>query len=125
MRLFRWIVCIPAAFGASVALGALANYVTSLVGGAAWYAWMLSGAASAFAFFWVVFRVAPARPRSIKWLAVAIVALLGATSLAGSVMGPGEKTPAFAGLAMLLMAAMYARISVDKIEREIGVTAST
>lgn len=122
MRTVRWIVCIPAGFLASVILGAAASWITDAFGGAGWYIWLVSGAASAFAFFWIAFHVAPARTSALKWAVVVIVGLLGLMAAVGPLLVQREPARAFAGVAMIFMAIAYARVSVAQVEADIAET---
>lgn len=122
MRTVRLILCIPAGFLASVILGAAASWITDAFGGASWYIWMVSGAASAFAFFWIAFHVAPARTSGLKWTVVAIVGLFGLMAALGPLLAQREPARAFAGVAMMFMAITYARMSVAQVEGDIAKT---
>jgi len=122
MRTLRWIVCIPAGFLASLILGALAQTVGSAFGGAGWYVWLIGGAASAFAFFGVAFRVAPSRSPALKWALVAVVGGLGLMAAVGPLLAWREPVRAFAGFAMVFMAVSYAKMSVAQIEADIAQT---
>lgn len=124
MRVIRWILCIPAGFVASVILGALAQMLGTAFGGANWYVWMVGGAASGVAFFWVAFRVAPERTAALKWTVVAIVGLLGLMATLGPLMTRRNTARAFAGVAMVVLATSYARKSVDEVHADLSETLS-
>ena len=125
MLFLRWIICIPAAFVGSILLGAIATDVVNAFGVVNWYAWFVSGAASAFAFFWISFRIAPARPPILKWAVVLIIAALGLMAAIGPVIVDKEPMRAFAGVAMLFMAVAYSRMRVSEIEADLAATTGT
>jgi|GEM_PF-4376542 len=132
MRILRWLLCLPAGLVASVIMGALTQIIGSIItgvagnvshgifggSGAGWYVWLVSGLASAIGFFWAAFRVAPARTRALKWTLVLIVGVLGLMAALGPLMVQREQVRAFAGVAMVLMAVTYSRMSVNQIAVE-------
>jgi len=109
-------------FIASVVLGALAKYFLETFSAASWYLWLVSGTASAFGFFWVTFRLAPARPVVLKWALVSIVSGLGLISALGALLFGHERVQAFAGVAMLFIAITYARQTTDEIAADLNST---
>jgi Na+-translocating ferredoxin:NAD+ oxidoreductase RnfD subunit len=104
MRVIRWIACIPLGLIASVLLGTFASVMTEFFGGSAWYVWLVSGAASGYAFFIVTYRVAPAETNALKWIAVFILAVLGAISAIGPFLAGTDRIRSLTGFAMILMA---------------------
>lgn len=122
MRTARWIASIPLGFLASIVVGGICRWVAELFGGDSWYLWMVSGLASAFAFFWTAFRIAPERTRVLKWALVAIVGTLGAMAAAGPLIVQREPISAFSGVAMMFIAFMYSRMSVAQIETDLAQT---
>lgn len=118
MRLLRWIICIPAGFLLSILLGAGGYSTARVLVGSGWSAWLVSGTVSALVFFWISFRIAPARPPALKWTLVVLVALLGLTAAIGPVVSGKNPTQAVAGVAMLCAAIGFARMSSAQIERE-------
>ena len=120
MRLIRWFLCLPAAFAASVAFGALAWWITHFFGGSTWYSWSSSGAASAVSFFFVAFKVAPRATPHLKWISVLIVGGLGTISALGVLMSGNEIVSSLAGLVMLGTAVYYARRPVTEIQTDVA-----
>jgi hypothetical protein len=109
IRTFRWILFLPLALIASVLAGGAVSLAGSLFAGAPWYIWMVSGGASAAAFLFTAFRVAPTMEPVVKWLAVGILGLLGAMAALGPVMAGSDVTASFAGLTMVCLALSAAR----------------
>ena len=85
---------------------------------------MTSGVFSAFAFFWVTFRVAPARTPALNWAVIIIVGVLGLMAAAGPLMVNRAPIRALAGLAMVGIAVAYARKPVSKVEADLARTVS-
>lgn len=121
-RVFRWFVFVPAAFVASIIAGAVANYVYSIMGGSSWYGWVLSGGASAWAFFFTAFRVAPSVTPAVKWVLVGLVGLLGALAALGPLLTGHEPVRSLGGLVMVGFAIHFARLSIGQLP---GVTGAT
>ena len=92
--------------------------MATFFGGSAWYGWLASGAASAWAFFYVAFRVAPAPSRAVKWLCVGVVGTIGALSAAGPIVAGSDPVTSLAGAVMVGVAVYYARRPLDQVAHE-------
>lgn len=114
----RLVVFLPLALVASVFAGGAANTMGEFFGGSTWYGWLLSGAASAWAFFYVAFRVAPLPSRAVKWICVAIVGTIGLLSALGPLLVGRNRVASLAGLVMLVIAIYYARRPVSSVAEE-------
>lgn len=112
MRAIRWITCIPLALVASVLLGAFASAMTEFFGGSAWYVWLVSGAASGYAFFLVAYRVAPAQTMALKWTCVFVLGALGVISALGPFLANTDRFPSLSGVGMILIAVVGAMAPV-------------
>lgn len=113
----RWILYLPAAFIASMIAGLLGNLIASMFGGADWYVWVVSGAASAGSFLFVAFYIAPYANAFTKWSTISVVAALGALSATGSLLGDGQKVASFAGLTMLMFSVWAAKQPIRELKR--------
>lgn len=120
LRLVRWIFFLPLGFLASVFIGFLATTITEFIGGASWWVWLVSGAASGGAFIVISFIVAPEKNKFTKWATFSIVVILGILSALGPILVWEEKSRAFAGIAMVIAAFSIIR-PFGKSEREITV----
>jgi uncharacterized BrkB/YihY/UPF0761 family membrane protein len=109
MRSLRYVFALVAGFLASLLAGVLGYSAQEFMGRGTWFAWAVSGAASAVAFFALTYKLAPARPPALKWTLVATVASLGLISALGSLLAGREPVSALAGVAMIACAAAYAR----------------
>jgi Na+-translocating ferredoxin:NAD+ oxidoreductase RnfD subunit len=105
----RWIAFLPLAVLVSLLAGWATNWLSTSLGGADWFVWMLSGAASSTVFFSTSFRVAPSESSQVKWVSVATVGVLGMISAVGELIAGGQPTHAFAGATMVGYAVYYAR----------------
>jgi hypothetical protein len=109
MRTLRWILAIPFGLVASVFAGAVGHWVASFMDGTSWYVALVSGVFSAAMCFSAAFWLAPARTKALTWTLAIIVGLLGLASALGALMAGKDRASAFAGIAMLVCAAMYAQ----------------
>ena len=125
VRVLRWIFCLPLGFVASLLVGAAAAWCTQFLGGNTWYVLMLSGAGSAWAFFFVSMRVAPIATPTLKWVIVAIVSVLGAMAALGPIMANTEPIRFITGVTMVVVAVIYARMSPDAIRADSKATIGT
>src|SRR5688500_5013137 len=100
MTMLRWIGFLPLAVIASVTASAGMAWIGQLADGASWYIWLTSGAAAAWIFFAVAFRVAPRPTAFVKWASVIIVGVFGAMSAAGSIISGTDELRALTGAAM-------------------------
>ena len=117
-RAVRWFAFIPVAFVASVLAGAALSYLGSLMGGSTWYIWLVSGAASAAAFFATAFAIAPQSTEAVKWSSVVVVGTLGALSAVGALVAGREPTSSLAGLTMVGFAVYVARQPFDALTKQ-------
>jgi hypothetical protein len=114
MRVIRWILFIPAAFVASVIIGALAKWVTDGFFGLEWLGWSTGGGFSAAAFIFIGIKVAPRKSNVVKWVLIVITLLLGLLSAFGAFIGDNPIS-SLAGIAMVLLGAGFARMDVSEI----------
>ena len=114
----RLIAFAPLALVASLLAGGFANTLAEFFGGSSWYGWLVGGLASAWAFFYVAFRVAPSPTKVIKWISVALVGGIGFLAAVGPLMTMRNPASALTGLAMLLMALYHARRPVAVVAQE-------
>lgn len=120
LSLARWGLFLPGAFVASVAAGAAVTIVGESFGGSSWYVWSVSGAASAWAFFYVSLHVTPIASITVKWIAVTVVGCLGLMSGLGPLLAGVESVRAFAGATMVGAAIYFARMPVTAIKAELA-----
>lgn len=104
MKILRWILFLPLGFVASFVFGFLAVMLTNFFGGASWYVWLVSGAASSGAFIIVSLKVAPEENSISKWLTFATVSILGFIEIIGPFLFSTDLSKSFAGVAMVIMA---------------------
>lgn len=116
----RWLAFVPLALLASLLVGAAATWLTELFGGAAWYVWLVSGAASAWAFFFVALHVAPAISPVVKWVSVIVVGVLGLVSALGALMAGREPIRAITGAVMVGFAVYYARRPTAAVKADVA-----
>lgn len=113
----RWILYLPVAFIASVIGGFIGHSVASVFGGADWYVWVVSGAASASSFMFTAFYIAPHTNAFTKWSIISIVAIIGALSATGSLLGDGQKVASFTGLTMLAFSCWAAKQPISELSK--------
>ena len=118
----RWASFLPLAFIASVLAGALASWLGELFGGSSWYVWLVSGAASAWCFFYVALHVAPRTSQVVKWTSVAIVAALGLMAALGPLITGRNPISSLAGVVMIGFAVGYSRMPVSAIVADVRKT---
>lgn len=111
----RWILYLPTALIASVIAGVLGHSIASVFGGADWYVWVVSGAASAGSFMFTAFYVAPHANAFTKWSIISVVAAIGTLSATGSLLGDGQKVASFTGLTMLAFSFWAAKQPVKEL----------
>lgn len=121
VRAFRLAAFLPLALLASIVAGGGANALIGSFGVSNWYSWLVGGCASAWAFFFVAFRVAPSPTPPAKWTCVAVCSLVGLLAALGPLMSGRQPVSALSGAAMLLIAFSFARRPVEAVLREIGV----
>lgn len=109
----RWIGFLPCAFVASVAAGYLGFATVHLLGGALWCAWAVSGLFSGFAFINIGLIVAPSTTDMVKWTLVILVSFLGLASALGALLVSAERSQAWAGLVMVIVAVFFVRLPLD------------
>ena len=114
VTILRWVLYLPLAFVASMVAGTIGFYVTDFIGGAGWYTWLISGALSGGSFIGVAFFVAPRMNAIAKWSTLALVTTFGLISALGALLGGGDKSAAFAGVAMIAFGIMFAREPLRK-----------
>ena len=124
-RVPRWIHCLPLGFIASRLVGAAATWCTQFLGGSTWYVRMLNGAGSAWAFFFVSMRVAPAATSTLRWVTVANVSVLGAMVALGPIMANTGPIRFITGVTMVVIAVGYAQMSPDAIRADTKATIGT
>jgi hypothetical protein len=115
----RWFLFVPAALAASLATGLAASWLGELFGGSPWYIWLISGAASAWGFFYVAFRIAPAGAPIARWVSVAVVGVLGLLAALGPLLSGRNRISALAGATMLGFAIYYARLPYDAVRADL------
>ena len=111
----RWILYLPLALIASAISGVIGHSVASVFGGADWYVWVVSGAASACSFMFVAFYVAPHANAFAKWSTISVVAAMGALSATGSLLGDGQQVASFTGLTMLAFSFWAAKQPIKEL----------
>jgi len=119
-RFVRWIAFLPLAFGASVLIGAIATWLSTLFGASSWYIWLVSGAASGTAFFFVALQVAPSASPIVKWTSVMVVGILGLLATLGPLMTGNEPMRSLAGAVMVFLAVYYARRPMTAIRADVA-----
>lgn len=86
VRALRLAAFLPLALLASIVAGAGANALIGSFGDSNWYSWLVGGCASAWAFFFVAFRVAPSPTPLVKWTCVSVCSLVGLLAALGPLM---------------------------------------
>lgn len=121
----RWLAWLPLALAASIIAGAAGTWFSEFAGGSAWYVWMVSGAVSAWAFFYVALHVAPAPSSFVKWASVLVVGAAGVMAALGPLMKGTEPVRALTGAVMACIAVHYARLPTIAIKADVGATPDT
>ena len=116
MNIIRWVFFIPAAFIASIIVGAGGTYIAEHFYSWQWLIWVVSGSFSAGAFILVGVRVAPRMTGIVKWSLIGLLLGLGSSSAIGSLIG-NEPVKAFAGIAMTLIGLACVGLSIPQFER--------
>ncbi len=112
ISVIRWLLFLPAAFGASILASALFT-----IGGrmfSEFIAFSLGGAMGAVAFIMAGLWVAPKKNGAVKWTLIAISTVLGILSAAGSMLGE-DKLKATTGVCMALVSLGFAKMSPHEI----------
>jgi hypothetical protein len=99
-----------------------ATWLGEFAGGSAWYVWMVSGAASAWAFFYVALRVAPTTSAVVKWASIVVVGGIGLMAGLGPLMKGTEQVRAITGATMVAIALYYARLPTSAIKADVAAT---
>ena len=117
MTIVRWLLFIPAAFVVAVIVGALMNFVSQIFF-PEWISWCISGAFSGAGFMLTGFKVAPRITRTVKWILILIVGVIGLMSAIGSLIGE-NKTAVLAGAIMVVIAVSFIGKSIDEISADV------
>lgn len=123
-KAIRWLLWLPLAIAASAAASGAAASFSEFSGGSAWYVWLVSGAVSAWAFFYVALRVAPATSALVKWTSVFVVGAIGLMAALGELMKATEPIRALQGGTMLFLAVCYARLPTSAVKAEVGLASN-
>lgn len=96
----RWLLFLPAGFAASVLVGFLAGLFFGLRNDAPWWGNLLSGALTAFAFFYVSIVVVPRYSKAVLGIVLLLIGLLSLLSMS-SFLIDGERLNGFFGVGMI------------------------